>query len=45
MKKLEYTLPTLEIMDLGNDFVTTSREWDTEDMPIQKGGQQSEFAW
>lgn len=45
-KKLEYLTPTLEAFDLGNDFVTTSREWDTEEMPIPTSEtEQSRFVW
>ena len=42
--KLQYIAPNLEVCDLGDDLITTSREWDTEEMPIERT-QGSAFAW
>ncbi len=46
MKKtrLEYLAPDLEVCDLGDDLITTSREWDTEEMPIPQN-EPPKFAW
>ena len=44
MKKLEYNSPVFEVCDLGIDLITTSREWDTEEMPIE-AAQPAPFAW
>ena len=44
-EKLEYLTPTAELVGLGDDVITTSREWDTEEMPITPQQSASEFAW
>ena len=45
MKKLDYSTPDIEVLDLGVDLITTSREWDTEEMPINQTEESSPFVW
>ncbi len=36
MKKLEYTSPNLELLELQSDIILTSRQWDLEEIPMKK---------
>ena len=40
----QYNTPEIDVYDLGDDLITTSREWDTEEMPIENTAP-SNFAW
>lgn len=46
-KKIKvYTSPTAEIISLGEDVILTSREWDTEEMPLtQPEVAPASFVW
>ena len=39
-----YDTPNLDVITL-DDPITTSREWDTEEMPISEETGKSKFAW
>lgn len=39
-----YDTPDLTVITL-DDLITTSREWDTEEMPIGESTGESKFAW
>ena len=39
-----YDTPDLTVITL-DDLITTSREWDTEEMPIGTQSGESSFAW